>query len=521
MTSGHFFEEAGFRAYGTMKRMEAKQRVYIAIDLKSFYASVECVSLGLDPLNANLVVADESRTDKTICLAVSPSLKALGISGRPRLFEVKQKVRDINRKRLNSLRGGFKGKSIFGDELNRDPSLEVDFVAAPPRMAEYIAVSRHIYSIYLQFVSPDDIHVYSIDEVFIDATDYLNFYKMNARDLAEKINHAVLSETGITSTAGIGTNLFLAKVAMDIVAKHIPADSHGVRIAELDEPSYRRLLWTHEPLTDFWRIGKGIAARLNRQGMFTMGDIARAALQNEGLLYDMFGINAEYLIDHAFGVESTTIADIKNYVPENRSLANGQVLPEPYTNSRGRIIVREMAEQRAADLLKKKQLADSFVLYVGYDIVNVKDPFLRKSFSGEIRKDWYGREVPASAGGSVRLKQPTSSAREITEALLGVYDSVTDPGLFVRRFSLSAMGLIDESDYRASSFEQLDLFSDADAKEKERKEAEENREKERKVMEAMQEIRTRYGKNAVLKGTDFEEGAMTRTRNQQIGGHKA
>lgn len=502
--------------------MDEKQRIYVAIDLKSFYASAECVDQGLDPLNANLVVADESRTDKTICLAVSPSLKAHGISGRPRLFEVRQKVKEINRGRLrHAPRGGFRGKSVFASELNADPALELDFVIAVPRMATYIAYSRNIYSIYLRYVAPEDVHVYSIDEVFIDVTDYLNLYQMSARSLAEMMIHAVLDETGITATAGIGTNMYLAKVAMDIVAKHIPADAHGVRIAELDEKSYRRLLWAHEPLTDFWRVGKGIASRLNREGMYTMGDVARMALNHEGKLYEMFGINAEYLIDHAFGVESTTIADIKNYVPENRSLANGQVLPEPYTHHDGRIIVREMAEQLANDLLRKKLLSDGFVLYIGYDISNVRDPVLRGSYEGIVSRDWYGREVPKSAGGSVRMKQPTNSAKEIIDALLRVYERTTDHSLLVRRVNINAMGLIREEDYKPQSYEQFDLFTDYAAKEKEKERERNERDKERRVRQAMLEIQDRFGKNAILKGTNFEDGAMTRARNKQIGGHKA
>lgn len=501
--------------------MSNQQHTYIAIDLKSFYASVECVDRGFDPLNVNLVVADSSRTDTTICLAVSPSLKSYGIPGRPRLFEVKQKVKEINQNRERGLPNGFHSKSIYENELNNDRALAVDYVIATPRMATYMEISRKIYGIYLRFIAPEDIHVYSIDEVFMDATHYLNLYQMSPHQLSETIILEVLKETGITATAGIGTNLYLAKVAMDIVAKHTTADKNGVRIAELNEQSYRRLLWAHEPLTDFWRVGQGIARKLNSAGIYTMGDIARQALKNEGVFYDMFGVNAEYLIDHAFGEESTTIADIKAYVPQNHSIGSGQVLPEPYTNEKGKIIVREMANVLANDLVSKHLLSDSFSLYIGYDIVNVKDPALRNTYTGTIKKDWYGREVPKADNGTVRLKQPTSSAKVIANALVELYEKITDHSLFVRRVNIAAVGLIEEKDYKPQTFEQLDLFTDLETKQKNEAEEQEDLSKERAIQETMLKIQNRFGKNAILKGTNLQDGAMTRERNKQIGGHKA
>ena len=501
--------------------MTEKQRVYAAIDLKSFYASVECQAKYLDPLNVNLVVADESRTDKTICLAVSPALKSFGVPGRARLFEVKQIVKEVNRKRLRQCGYRSHGKSINKDELDRDPGLEVDFLTAVPRMAEYMAVSRKIYGIYLRYIAPEDIYVYSIDEVFIDMTDYLKYYGMNAYELCEKMIHEVLEDTGITATAGIGTNMYLAKVAMDIVAKHIPADRHGVRIAELDELSYRQLLWAHEPLTDFWRIGKGIARRLNEAGMYTMGDIARKALENEGLFYDLFGVNAEYLIDHAFGEESTTIRDIKNYTPDHKSISIGQVLPEGYPHNKGGVIIKEMSEALANDLLKKGMISDSIMLYIGYDIANLNDPFLKKSFEGEVAKDWYGRTVPRSATGSVQMKVPTNSAHEIGKAMVNLYESITDKNLLIRRVNIGAGGLRKESEYHPEHVEQLDLFSDLDRQVEAMNKREEDLRQERKVREAVLTLQEKFGKNAVLKGMNYEKGATARERNKQIGGHKA
>ena len=501
---------------------EKSERIYAAIDLKSFYASVECHERGLDPLNTNLVVADAERTDKTICLAVSPSLKALGISGRPRLFEVKRQVKEVNLKRQRSAPyGRFSGSSYFAQQLAKDPSLAVNFIIAVPQMAKYIEYSRNIYSIYLRYIAPEDIHVYSIDEVFIDVTDYLRLYRKTAHELTEQLIHEVLNETGITATAGIGTNLFLAKVAMDVVAKHIPADDHGVRIAELTEMTFRRMLWAHEPLTDFWRIGKGIAAKLNAHGMYTMGDIARQALKDEGLFYQLFGVNAEYLIDHAFGMETATMRDIHAYIPENRSLGSGQVLPEPYSYSRGRIIVREMCETLADDMLDKGVAANCFVLYVGYDISNLSDPQRADSFRGETAADYYGRTVPKAAGGTAKTKRYTNSVKEITEAVLSVYDRTTDHSLLVRRFNLSAAGVIKESDAPGPAVRQLDLFSDVQEQTMKEEAEQAERDRERRAREAVIRLQKRFGKNSVLKGTDLEEGATKITRNKQIGGHRA
>ncbi len=501
---------------------DTENRIYAAIDLKSFYASVECNERGLDPLGVNLVVADESRTDKTICLAVSPSLKALGISGRPRLYEVKQKVAEINAERRRKAPGRtLDGASFYARDLQEDASLAVDFITAVPRMAKYMEYSRRIYAIYLRYIAPEDIHVYSIDEVFIDLTDYGKLYGKTAHELTESLIREVLKETGITATAGIGTNMYLAKAAMDIVAKHLPADAHGVRIAELNEASYRRILWAHEPLTDFWRVGRGIAAKLNARGMYTMGDIARQALRDESVFYQMFGVNAEYLIDHAFGLESTTIADIRRYSPENHSIGSGQVLPEGYSHAKGRMIVREMAEALADDLLEKGVVSDCFVLYVGYDIENLRDPGRAENYRGETAKDWYGRTVPKAAGGTARLDHWTSSAKEITDALVSVYEKTTDPALLVRRINVSAAGVRPEAEAPKKQAVQLNLFQDAAAEIEHSDREEAERKRERKAREAMLEVRRRFGKNAVLKGADLEEGAMTAVRNKQIGGHKA
>ena len=501
---------------------EAKQRIYAAIDLKSFYASVECNERGLDPLSTNLVVADTSRTDKTICLAVSPSLKAMGISGRPRLFEVKQKIKEINYKRQRNAPGmRLDGSSFYAAQLAEDPTLAVDYIAATPRMALYMEYSRRIYAIYLRYVAPEDIHVYSIDEVFIDVTDYLKLYGKTARELTETMIHEVLNETGITATAGIGTNMYLAKVAMDIVAKHLPADAHGVRIAELNEESYRKILWAHEPLTDFWRVGKGIAAKLNARGMYTMGDIARQALKDESVFYQMFGVNAEYLIDHAFGEESTVIADIRRYVPENHSVGSGQVLPEGYPHEKGKMIVREMAEALADDMLEKGIVSDSFVLYVGYDIANLSDPVRAERYDGEITKDWYGRTVPKAGGGTARLDHYTNSAKEVADALAGVYEKTADRRLLVRRINISAAGVIKEADAPQKHAQQLDLFTDYETKRDAEEQENEERAKERKAREAVIELRKRFGKNAVIKGANLEEGSTAIARNKQIGGHKA
>lgn len=506
-----------------------RDRTYIAIDLKSFYASVECVERGLDPMTTNLVVADKSRTEKTICLAVSPSLKAYGIPGRPRLFEVVQKVREVNDARKQNAPGHkLTGSSCQAPELERNGTLAADFVTAPPRMARYMEISGEIYNVYLKYIAPEDIHVYSIDEVFIDASSYLGTYQMTARELAMKMILDVLETTGITAAAGIGTNLYLCKTAMDIGAKHIPADENGVRIAELDEMSYRRSLWSHRPLTDFWRIGRGYAKKLEEQGLYTMGDIARCSLgkpadyYNEDLLYHMFGVNAELLIDHAWGWEPCTIADIKAYKPQNSSVGAGQVLHCPYPSDKARLVVREMADQLALDLVEKDLTADQVVLTVGYDIDNLRDPALRRQYSGEVKTDRYGRNIPKHARGTVSLKQHTSSAKQIVQAVTGLYDRITDEKLLVRRISMSAGHVIPKSQALGKiQFEQMDLFTDYAALEKEKEKEHGEQERERKVQEAVLEIKRKFGKNAILKGMNLQEGATARERNNQIGGHRA
>ena len=506
--------------------MPQNEHIYIAIDLKSFYASVECVERGLDPLTTNLVVADVSRTEKTICLAVSPSLKAYGIGGRARLFEVIQRVNAVNNQRKwKAPNRALTGSSSSASELNRNPSLAVDYVVAPPQMAHYMEVSAGIYQIYLRYIAPEDIHVYSIDEVFIDGGAYLKTYGLTARELAMKMIKDVLRETGITATAGIGTNMFLAKVAMDIVAKKIPADKDGVRIAELDEMSYRRQLWSHRPLTDFWRVGKGYAAKLEQNGLFTMGDIARCSLggkqdrHNEELLYKLFGVSAELLIDHAWGWEPCTIADIKAYKPENNSISSGQVLQTPYDSEKGKLIVREMADLLALDLVDKGLVTDQIVLTVGYDMGNLADPL--NSYQGEITYDRYGRKIPKPAHGSINLGRWTSSAQIITDKALELYERIVDPKLTVRRFYVVANHVVDESGVREEQGEQLDLFTDYEALEKQRADQAEKLAREKNMQKAMLSIKKKYGKNAVLKGMNLEDGATTVERNGLVGGHKA
>ena len=500
-----------------------KQRIYIAIDLKSFYASVECRERGLDPLDTNLVVADESRTDKTICLAVTPSLKSYGISGRGRLFEVKQRVKEANAGRQHDAPGHrLDGTSHFFSELQANPSLAIDFIIAPPRMAYYMEYSTRIYQVYLKYIAPEDIVVYSIDEVFMDVTDYLNTYKLSAHDLAMKIILDVLETTGITATAGIGTNLFLCKVAMDIVAKHIPADKNGVRIAELDEMKFRRELWSHQPLTDFWRVGRGIAKKLEQNGMFTMGDVARQSLQNEDVLYKLFGINAELLIDHAWGWEPCTIADIKAYKPSSNSLGSGQVLHCPYTAEEAKLVVREMADLLVLDLVDKGLVTDQIVLTVGYDIENLTDSKRSRSYKGEVTTDHYGRKIPKHAHGTGNLGKYTSSTREILQAVSELYDRIVDPDLLVRRLNIVANHVIDESSVPATpETEQLDLFTDYEARNCQQTEDAAALEREKRQQEAILSIKKKFGKNAILKGMNLEEGATARDRNAQIGGHKA
>ena len=500
-----------------------KQHTYIAIDLKSFYASVECRERGLDPLDTNLVVADESRTDKTICLAVTPSLKSYGISGRGRLFEVKQRVKEANAGRQHDAPGRrLEGSSHFFSELQADPSLAIDFIIAPPRMAYYMEYSTRIYQVYLKYIAPEDIVVYSIDEVFMDVTDYLNTYKLSAHDLAMKIILDVLETTGITATAGIGTNLFLCKVAMDIVAKHIPADKNGVRIAELDEMKFRRELWSHQPLTDFWRVGRGIAKKLEQNGMFTMGDVALCSERNEDLLYKLFGKNTELLIDHAWGWEPTTIAQIKAYKPEKNSVGSGQVLQCAYTVEKAKLIVKEMTDLLVLDLVDKGLVTDQMVLTIGYDIDNLTDPAIRNKFHGEVTTDRYGRKVPKHAHGTANLPEYTSSTRMIMKAVEDLYDRIINPDLLVRRIYVVASRVIPEGEAKEKEvFEQMDLFTDYEALKKEKEQEQTELQKEKRIQHAILDLQKKFGKNAVLKGMNLEEGAMTRERNKQIGGHKA
>ena len=484
------------------------QKQYIAIDLKSFYASVECVDRGLDPLSTNLVVADVSRTEKTICLAVSPSLKSYGIPGRARLFEVVQKVKAINARRRSQAPGWrLSGGSSDNNAVQSDPSLALGYIVAPPRMHRYMEVSTNVYSVYLKYIAPEDIHVYSCDEVFIDATAYLKTYGCSARELAMKMVRDVLATTGITATAGIGTNLFLAKVAMDVEAKRSPADKDGVRIAELDESSFRLKYWDHRPLTDFWRIGHGLAARLAANYMYTLGDVARCSVNNEARLYKLFGVNAELLIDHAWGWEPCTIAQIKSYRPSASSLSTGQVLSCPYSFDKARIVVREMTDNLVLDLVSKKLVTDRMTLMIGYDIENLTDERRSSAYAGPVEKDWYGREVPKPSHGSVRLPRQTSSTELITDAVMQLFERVADRKLLVRRMNVIAENTIDES----KAVRQLELFE----------EPQEDDGRERRRQEAILAIKKKYGRNAILKGMNFEEGATARERNQQVGGHKA
>ena len=509
--------------------MSEHNHTYIAIDLKSFYASVECVERGLDPMTTNLVVADLSRTEKTICLAVSPSLKAYGISGRARLFEVVQRVREVNAKRQSQApQRRFEGASYDDTELKASPEKALDYIVAPPRMAHYMDYSTRIYEVYLRYVAPEDCHVYSIDEIMMDVTHYLNTYQMTARELAGRIIQDIHAETGITATAGIGTNLYLCKVAMDIVAKHIPPDKNGVRIASLNEKSYRRILWAHQPITDFWRIGRGYAKKLAEHGMFTMGDVARCsigradAFYNEELLYKLFGINAELLIDHAWGWEPCTMKDIKAYKPSVNCLSSGQVLHEPYTVKKARIIVREMTEMLVLNLVDKRLVTDQIVLTVGYDRETLSDPDVKRSYGGEITIDRYGRSVPKHAHGTANLAGHTSSTKMIVKAVLELYDRIINPKFLVRRITLGANHVVDEeSVVKEPVFEQMDLFTDYAALRREQEAEEEERRRERSLQQAMLDIKKKYGKNAILKGTNLLEGATAMERNQQIGGHRA
>lgn len=509
--------------------MAQKKRIYIAIDLKSFYASVECVERGLDPLTTNLVVADASRTEKTICLAVSPSLKTYGIPGRARLFEIVQKIKEINvQRQLKAPYCKFTGESFDATALKTSPELSISYITAPPRMALYMDYSTQIYTIYLKYVAPEDIHVYSIDEVFIDATDYLKTYKLTPREMTMMLIQDVLKSTGVTATAGIGTNLYLAKIAMDIRAKHIAPDKDGVRIAELDEMSYRQFLWTHKPLTNFWRVGKGYATKLEANGMYTMGDVARCSLgkphehYNEDLLYKLFGINAELLIDHAWGWEPCTIAEIKAYKPSTNSISSGQVLQCPYGFDKAKLIVREMTDLLVLDLVDKGLVTDQMVLTIGYDIENLTNPQINRAYRGEVTTDHYGRKIPKHAHGTANIGRQTSSTMLIMNAVMELYDCIVDKNLLVRRINVTACRLVSEdSTKKPDTFEQLDLFTDYEAIQKKRAEEETALAREKRIQETVLTIKKKYGKNAVIKGMNLEEGATTVSRNKQIGGHKA
>lgn len=500
-----------------------KERTYIAIDLKSFYASVECRERNLDPMTTNLVVADKSRTEKTICLAVSPSLKSYGIPGRPRLFEVAQKVKEVNIQRQRKAPGRkLTDASSDNTVVQSTPSVALDYIVAPPQMAKYMEWSARIYQVYLKYVAPEDIHVYSIDEVMMDVTNYLATVKMTAREFAMTMILDVLKTTGITATAGIGPNLYLCKVAMDIMAKHIQPDRNGVRIAELDEMSYRLFLWGHQPLTDFWRVGRGYAKRLEEYGLYTMGDVARCSLEREELLYQLFGINAELLIDHAWGWEPTTIADIKAYKPQSNSIGSGQVLHCPYTYDKTKLVVWEMADQLSLDLVDKGLVTDQVVLTVGYDMENLRDPAKSKSYHGPVTTDRYGRAIPKHAHGTQHLDRPTSSTKLITQAVMELFARIVDPNLLTRRVYLVAAHVVPESSLAHEEVvEQLDLFTDQDAEDKRREEEAAELEREQRRQKAVLSIKKRYGKNAILKGANLVDGATTKDRNGQIGGHRA
>ena len=494
-------------------------RQYIAIDLKSFYASVECVERGLDPMTTHLLVADASRTEKTICLAVSPALKAHGISGRARLFEAVQRVAEVNalRKAKNHIRT-FAGEALDSRDLAAHPDWKLGYYVAKPRMAHYMECSARIYSVYLRYVAPEDIHPYSIDEVFIDATAYLKLYNVDARGFAKMLMQAVMDETGITATAGVGTNLYLCKVAMDIMAKKIPPDAQGARIACLDEMTYRRELWEHRPLTDFWRVGPGISKKLERRGIYTMGDIARISLDRgpfgEESLYKLFGVNAELLIDHAWGYEPCTIDKIRAYRPENRSVSSGQVLQCPYSYEKARLVVREMADQLAMDLVDKGLLTQKLTLTLGYDRESLERPDI--SYGGPVVTDRYGRQVPKSAHGTINLRERCASQKQITQAFMTLYDSIADENLLQRRLTLTA-DLYPKDEPSRQQPEQLDFFTDPVEKQAEQKDME----REQARLQAMLEIKKKFGKNAIFRGMNLEEGATARERNGQIGGHKA
>lgn len=497
--------------------MPKEDKIYVAIDLKSFYASVECKERGLDPITTNLVVADSSRTEKTICLAVSPALKSYGIPGRARLFEVVQKVKEVNiyRKRKATNRT-FIGSSYNDIELKKNKNLELSYIIAPPRMAYYMKYSSKIYKIYLKYFSSEDIYVYSIDEVFIDVTHYLKTYNMGAKELATKVMQDVYQTTGITATAGIGTNLYLCKIAMDIVAKHAKPDNNGVRIAGLDEMAYRKLLWGHRPLTDFWRVGKGYTKKLEEHGMYTMGDVARMSVKNEDLLYKLFGINAELLIDHAWGWENVTIESIKAYRPATNSICSGQVLHCPYNYENTKLIVKEMTELLALDLVERGLVTNQIVLEVGYDVDNLKNQAISSLYNGEITTDKYGRKVPKHAHGTINIDHQTASSKVLTEHIMELYEQIVNKQLLVRRINITVNNVVNENMVKTSDYEQINLFVDyKEVNEKRKKE-----EAEKEIQKAMIGIKSKYGKNAILKGMNLQKEGTTIERNRQIGGHK-
>ena len=498
------------------------ERTYLCIDLKSFYASVECKERNLDPMNTNLVVADESRTEKTVCLAISPTMKQYGLGGRARLYEVLQKVREVNyqRKKNNNYKS-FINKSYIDSELKNNKNLELDFIIAPPQMKKYMDYSTKIYNVYLKYIAPEDIYVYSIDEVFCDLTNYLKHYNMTAKELVIKMIHDVYQTTGITATAGIGTNMYLAKVAMDIVAKHAEADEFGVRLAEVDEMSYRKLLWNHRPLTSFWRVGQGYAKKLESKGLYTMGDIARCSIQNEDLLYKMFGVNAELLIDHAWGWEPCTIENIKAYKPTTNSISSGQVLHCPYDYKKTKLIVKEMSDLLALDLVAKNLVTNQLVMTIGYDIDNLTNPSIRDKYNGDVTLDHYGREVPKHAHGTINIDHYTSSSKTIMENMIKLFDRIINRDLLIRRVNIVASNVVKPELVKNKPIvQQFDLFSNNEELEnKKRKELEDEKE-EKKVQEVLLNIKTRFGKNAILKGMNLEEGATTIERNGQVGGHK-
>ena len=494
-------------------------RIYACIDLKSFYASVECVERKLDPLTTNLVVADSARTQKTICLAVSPSLKKYGIGGRTRLFEVVSKVKKINKKRKDNINGNFRGKSFDDVNLRNNKYLKLDYIVATPRMSYYMRYSTKIYNIYLKYLSSDDIYVYSIDEVFCDLTNYLDYYKLSPRELITKIIKDVFDTTGITATGGIGSNLYLAKVAMDIVAKHMKPNEFGVRIAGLDELTYRKLLWNHRPLTDFWRVGKGYNNKLIKNNIYTMGDICRCSINNEDLLYKLFGVNAELLIDHAWGYEPCNLNDIKNYKPSNNSISSGQVLDCPYNYEKTKLVVKEMTEALVLDLVSRGLVTNHVVLTIGYDIDNLKRI---NDYEGEVVTDYYGRMVPKPAHGTVMLSEKTSSTRLLVDKVIKLFDRIIDKKLLVRRIYVVFGNVLDEKKSSSETrYEQINLFMDYNEVCNKRLEDEIREKKEKKIQRTMIDIKNKFGKNAIFKGMNLKDGGTAIDRNNQIGGHRA